>query len=56
MEVPIEAIKAALWWLEDGLLNAELTNKNYRKTKRYSEELNKYLEHLDNNAKHSQTR
>ena len=49
MEPPIEAIKGALWWLEDGLDNADLTKAEYRKTKKFRDQLRAYIQSVANN-------
>ncbi len=42
-KIPVEAIKGALWWLSDGLDNADMDNSEWQKTKKYKDQLETYL-------------
>ncbi|MBE9550513.1 MAG: hypothetical protein IMF13_00535 [Proteobacteria bacterium] len=47
MEIPIEALKGGLWWIDEALANADLTHNEYLKTKKHSEELTKYIKEVE---------
>lgn len=45
-KIPTKAIKGALWWLSDGLDNADMNNIEQQITIKFKEELEKYLSEI----------
>ncbi|MCK5612118.1 hypothetical protein KAR91_60160 [Candidatus Pacearchaeota archaeon] len=45
-QIPIEAIKGALWWLNDGLDNADMSNREWKKTADFKNQIKDWIKAL----------
>ena len=48
MNISVQTAKDALWWVQDGLDNCDLTRKEWRKTVRCRDELKGFIKQHEN--------
>ena len=42
--ISIETLKDALWWVQDGMDNADLSNTDYKRTQKCRDEIKEYID------------